>query len=70
LIRNADTTTKVYANPIFRMPLTEAKKKNIQTTNASNFYRGTEVEVWENLLRQWEEDWITSYMAEKHAQSM
>jgi hypothetical protein len=52
------------------MPLTEAKKKNKQTTNASNFYRGTEVEVWENLLRQWDEDWITSYMAEKQAQSM
>ena len=42
LIRNTDTTTKVYANPIFRMPLTEAKKKNIQATNASIFYRGTD----------------------------
>ena len=41
------------------MPLTEAKQKNIQTTNAINFYRGTEVDVWENLLRQWGEDWIT-----------
>jgi hypothetical protein len=40
------------------MPLTEAKKNNIKTTNESNFYRGTKVEVREKLLMEWEMKWI------------
>jgi len=70
LIRNADTTTKVYANPILRMSLTEAKKNNIQTNNESNFYRGKDEEVREKLLMEWEMEWIVSFKAEKQAQSI
>ena len=70
MIRNADTTTKVYANPILRMSLTEAKKNNIQTNNESTFYRGKDEEVREKLLMEWEMEWIVSFKAEKHAQSI